>query len=200
MNKFFISLIVLSSIVAFSAKKTIVTEPDSKKSIQLMDCLNPAGLTASSITPNGVNLKWNPVAGATYTGFYWPTGTSAYERLSPSTNSINLTNLTSDKTYNCYINYILSGKENSYSGTITFTTHSNHCYANLNGTIKICNNCSANQPFSACATDVLIGTVTLPNGQKINQGAVGIIKPGYCINASSGVVSQITSSHPGVVY
>jgi len=88
-----------------------------------------------------------------------------------------------------------------WSNVISPRTKSYHCVANINGTLKICDgNCETTKPFSVCPMPVLIGTVYTKDGNPVNSGLGGIIKPGQCLLYQTGAVKNATEAHPGVAY
>jgi len=93
-------------------------------------CGLPSNLTSTNITNNAATLNWNLVSGATsYNVEYKPNGSTSWNSLSSSTNSLNLTNLSASTVYNWQVTAICSANSSSAVSGTNFTTQAPPCTA-----------------------------------------------------------------------
>ncbi len=86
-------------------------------------CEAPTGLTASNISENAADISWNKVNNASgYILDYRTSGASAWNQINSSTNSYNLTKLSSSTTYEYKVATNCSNGTSDFSPVKTFKT------------------------------------------------------------------------------
>jgi len=97
-------------------------------------CNVPTNLSSSSITHNSASLSWTSVTGVSgYTLRYKPTSSTTWLTLTSSTNTSNITNLSSSTSYEFQVQSNCSSSSNSvFSTSSNFTTLAPPCNAPTN--------------------------------------------------------------------
>ena len=83
----------------------------------------PSGLSAGNVQASSATLSWDAAAGASYDLRYRQSGTSSWTVIPTANNTVNLTGLIAEVTYEAQVrSKCSSGAASPYSTSITFTT------------------------------------------------------------------------------
>jgi hypothetical protein len=136
---------VCSSAGVFSASSSFTTASN-------LSCGVPSGLSAGSITQNGVSLNWNSVSGASsYTIQYKPVSSSSWTTVTSSTASVSISGLTTATAYEFKVQAVCSSAGN-YSLSTTFTTAS-ASYGDATITVGTGTSAYSSHPFGTIYMD-----------------------------------------------
>ncbi|WP_396596093.1 M14 family zinc carboxypeptidase [Dokdonia sp. R86516] len=135
----------------------------------------PDGLVASTVGSTSATLSWNETASSMYTIRFRESGTTDYTTINTTINSIDLTTLEVDKTYEAQVKATCAtGGDSPYSANITFTTQLIYCTSEgstefANGITRVIlegiDNPSGPEP---AYSDFTIATATLARGSSHN--------------------------------
>lgn len=88
----------------------------------------PDGLVASTVGSTSATLSWNETASSMYTIRFRESGTTTYTTINTTTNSLEITGLEVDKTYEAQVkSTCATGSDTPYSANITLTTQLTYC-------------------------------------------------------------------------
>ncbi|MBL0047827.1 MAG: fibronectin type III domain-containing protein [Bacteroidetes bacterium] len=119
-------------------------------------CNIPSGLNASAVTNNTATLNWNAIAGAvSYAIHYRVVGTPTWTDLVSNTNSLNISGLNANATYEFEVQSICSASSSSiFSSTSTFATSAPPCLSPSNLVSASITGDAADVSWTAVATAV----------------------------------------------
>ena len=87
----------------------------------------PTGLASSNVSASTATLTWDAVPSASYEVRYRQTGTSTWTTAAASSNSLDLTGLSSQTQYEAQVRTVCTSSNSSYSSSTVFTTTTISC-------------------------------------------------------------------------
>lgn len=93
----------------------------------------PTNLSSSNVAATTATLNWDAVPSASYEVRYRESGTSSWTTIAASSNSLDLTGLTSQTQYEAQVRTVCSGSNSTYSSSTNFTTTSISCSSTVSG-------------------------------------------------------------------
>lgn len=91
-------------------------------------CGIPINLSVSNLGPSKATVLWNAIGGAiSYNVQYKLTSGDNWSTINVATNSVNLTGLTTNTSYNVHVQAICGSGQSAYSSSISFNTPAEYC-------------------------------------------------------------------------